>query len=229
MGRVTDPAGSIQVRKRVGVLVSGNGSNLQALIDATSDPSFPARIVVVVANRPGVRALDRARAAGIATRVVPHHAYPDRERFDAELHRSLIEAGCQIVCLAGFMRILTGGFVNAWQGRMLNIHPSLLPEFRGLDTHGRALRAGRRVAGCTVHFVSPALDSGAVILQARVPVLDGDTPERLAARVLEQEHRIYPLALRLLAEGRICLVDGKLAGDTDVANFQLGEVENAGL
>lgn len=186
-------------KKRVAVLISGSGSNLQALIDAAQQPDYPARIVRVISNKPDAYGLERAALAGIPTTVLPHKDYPSREAYDAALHEVLAEAGAEIVCLAGFMRILTTEFVEKWQGRMLNIHPSLLPAYRGLDTHARALADGAKTHGCTVHFVVPELDAGPIILQAEVPVLAGDTPDTLAARVLEQEHRIYPEALRRIA------------------------------
>ena len=217
-------------RKRVGVLASGNGSNLQALIDACADPSFPARIVLLICNRPGARAIARADAAGIPTAVIPHRDFADRASFDAALDTALVVASCDIVCLAGFMRILTSDFVERWSDRMLNIHPSLLPAFRGLDTHRRALAANVRKAGCTVHLVTPDLDAGPCILQAHVNIRDGDTPERLAARVLEQEHKIYPVALRLFAEERAIVEAGKVTilnsdGQVEAVmeqNFRLG-------
>jgi phosphoribosylglycinamide formyltransferase-1 len=197
-------------RARVGVLVSGRGSNLQALLDACAAADFPAEVALVISNLPGVKALDRAEAAGVPHRVIPHRAYPSREAFDAELDRALRAAGVDIVCLAGFMRLLSAGFVTAWDGRMLNIHPSLLPAFPGLDTHRRALEAGVRLHGCTVHLVTPDLDAGPILVQAAVPVEDDDDEDRLAARVLEQEHQAYPRALRLLAEGKV-RVEGKRA------------------
>lgn len=202
---------------KVGVLVSGRGSNLQALIDACADPAFPAEIVTVVSNVPGVYALDRAAAAGIATAVVSHRDFPNRETFDQAVDAVLRAAGVEFVCLAGFMRLLSDGFVQGWLDRMMNIHPSLLPLFKGLHTHQQALDAGVRVHGCTVHMVRPALDSGPIVVQAVVPVLPGDTAERLASRVLEQEHLAYPLALRLIAEGR-AVVNGtrvEIIGDDD--------------
>lgn len=192
---------------RVGVLASGRGSNLQALIDACADPAFPAEIVHVLSNVAGAYALDRAEQAGIPTSVIRHQDYPSRETFDAAVDARLRGAGVEFVCLAGFMRLLSQGFVQGWEGRMINIHPSLLPSFKGLHTHAQALRAGVKVHGCTVHFVRPALDDGPIVVQAAVPVLPGDTEDALAARVLEQEHRAYPLALRLIAEGR-AVIDG---------------------
>ncbi len=198
------------MKKKVGVLVSGRGSNLQALLDAAADPAFPAEIALVISNIPGVYALERAEKAGVATQVIPHKQFSSREEFDAALDAALRAAGVEIVCLAGFMRLLTKGFVEGWAGRMINIHPSLLPSFKGLHTHERAIEAGVKLHGCTVHLVTPELDDGPILVQAAVPVLDGDDADALAARVLEQEHRAYPLALRLLAEGRVT-VDGPRA------------------
>jgi phosphoribosylglycinamide formyltransferase-1 len=193
---------------KLGVLISGRGSNLQALIDAAARPSYPARIALVISNVPDVEGLARAARAGIPTQVIAHRAYPDRAQFEAALDAALREAGVDLVCLAGFMRLLTDWFVQRWHDRLINIHPSLLPAYKGLDTHARAIAAGERFAGCTVHFVRPAMDDGPIILQAKVPVLPGDTTEALAARVLEQEHRLYPEAVRLIAEGR-ARVDGE--------------------
>ncbi len=197
------------VRKRVGVLVSGRGSNLQALLDACADSAFPAEIALVIANVADAPALARAERAGVATRTIPHRDFPSREDFDAALDRALREAGIDIVCLAGFMRILTPGFVEGWRGRMINVHPALLPAFKGLDTHARALAEGVKLHGCTVHLVVPDLDAGPILAQAAVPVLDGDDADALAARVLIQEHRLYPLALKLLAEGRVRIGNGR--------------------
>lgn len=202
-------------RCRLVVLISGSGSNLQAFIDAARDPGYPCAVVGVVSNRPGVRGLERAAGAGIATRVVDHTQFPDRERFDAALAAAVDGFEPELVILAGFMRILTPGFVRRYTGRLLNIHPSLLPRYPGLHTHRRAIEAGDREAGASVHFVTEELDGGPVVLQARVAVHPDDTPETLAARVLVEEHRIYPLAARLFAEGRLRLVDGKaLLDDT---------------
>ena len=191
-------------RVRTAVLISGRGSNLQALIDAAADPSFPAEIVLVISNVEGVYGLERARQAGIATAVISHKGL-SREAFDAKLDAALEAADVQLVCLAGFMRILSDGFARKWTGRLLNIHPSLLPSFRGVHVHEQALEAGVKFSGCTVHFVVPELDAGPIVEQAVVPVLANDTPDSLAARVLEQEHRIYPAALKLLAEGKVKL------------------------
>lgn len=187
-------------KKRVAVLVSGSGSNLQALIDAASHADYPAEITVVISNKDDAYGLERARQAGIRTEVLRHNAYPTREAYDAAMHEVLMQYNTDIVCLAGFMRILSAEFVQKWNGRMLNIHPSLLPAYRGLNTHARALADGAKTAGCTVHYVVPELDAGPIIAQAEVLVHDSDTPETLAARVLEQEHRIYPEALRQVCE-----------------------------
>ncbi|HYH22022.1 MAG TPA: phosphoribosylglycinamide formyltransferase [Azospirillum sp.] len=194
---------------KLGVLISGRGSNLQALIDACAQPDFPAEIALVLSNKADAYGLERARNSGIATAVVSHRDHPgDKPAFEAAMDAALREAGVELVCLAGFMRILSPWFVERWQDRLINIHPSLLPSFKGLDTHERAIAAGVRVHGCTVHFVRPAMDDGPIIVQAAVPVLGTDQPHDLAERVLEQEHRIYPLAVRLIAEGR-ARVDGE--------------------
>ena len=195
-------------RVKTAVLISGRGSNLQALIDACADPNFPAEIVLVLSNVDGAGGLERAKKAGIATTVISHKGRT-REDFDAGIDAALRAAGVEIVCLAGFMRILSDGFARKWEGRVLNIHPSLLPAFKGVHVHERVLAAGVKVSGCTVHFVVPELDAGPIVEQARVPVLAGDTPDTLAARVLVEEHRIYPHALKLLAEGKVKLADGK--------------------
>ena len=190
-------------RKRVAILISGRGSNMAALIDAARKPDYPAEIVVVISNRPDAAGLVLARQKGIQTATIDHKAFPTRDAFDAALETRLARARVDIICLAGFMRMLTTPFVERWRGRMLNVHPSLLPDLKGLDTHTRALAAGAKLHGCTVHFVEPELDSGPIILQAEVPVLDGDDEKTLAARVLAEEHRIYPEALKLLAEGKL--------------------------
>jgi phosphoribosylglycinamide formyltransferase 1 len=189
-------------RKRIGVLISGRGSNLQALIDAARGPDFPAEIVTVISNRPDAYGLERARKAGIAGQVIDHKTYGSRKAFDSALDAALQEAACDFICNAGFMRLLTPGFVEAWRDRQLNIHPSLLPAFRGLHPHERALEMGVRLSGATVHFVRSEMDAGPIILQAAVPVLTGDTAETLAARVLAAEHAIYPRALALIASGQ---------------------------
>src|SRR5437016_4021293 len=202
-------------RKRVAILISGRGSNMVALIEAAGDKRYPAEIVLVVSNEPQAQGLAHAGAAGIATAVVDHRPFGKRrEAFERALQVELDTHHIEIVCLASFMRLLTASFVSQWQGRMLNIHPALLPDFKGLDTHARALAAGAKVHGATVHFVVPEMDSGPIIIQAAVPVRDDDTAETLAARVLAVEHRIYPRALKLVAQGRVRVADGRciLAG-----------------
>lgn len=194
-------------RLKVAVLISGRGSNLQALIDACAQRDFPADIRLVLSNRSDAQGLARAAQAGIATQVISHRDFATRDAFDAALDAALQAAGIELVCLAGFMRLLGEAFVERWRDRLVNIHPSLLPAFRGLDTHARALAAGVRFTGCTVHFVRAAVDDGPIIVQAAVPVLPGDDSEALAARVLAAEHRAYPLALRLIAEGRVRVRD----------------------
>lgn len=190
-------------RKRVGILISGRGSNMSALIEAARSPDYPAEIVGVLSNRAAAPGLATAAAEGIATASLAQSKFPTRDMFEDVMTQTLESWEVDIVCLAGFMRILGDDFVNHWSGRMINIHPSLLPLYKGLHTHERALADGARVHGCTVHFVTPGLDEGAAILQAEVPVLPGDTVDSLAARVLIEEHRIYPEALRLLASGKI--------------------------
>ena len=197
-------------KQRIAILISGRGSNMASLIEAASDPAYPAAVALVLSNRPGAGGLAHAAAAGIATLVVDHKAFPDREGFERALDRALSEARAELVCLAGFMRVLTPSFVERWRGRMLNVHPSLLPLFKGLGTHARALAAGVRVHGCTVHYVVPELDSGPIVAQEAVPVQWDDTEATLAARVLEAEHRLYPQALAAVAAGRIRL-DGDRA------------------
>jgi formyltetrahydrofolate-dependent phosphoribosylglycinamide formyltransferase len=191
------------MKKRVAILISGRGSNMEALIRAAEVPGYPAEIIGVLSNKADAGGLVFARAKGIATAVRSHRDFATREAFDAALDAVLQDWRTDIVCLAGFMRVLTPGFVAGWEGRMLNIHPSLLPAFQGLHTHERALEAGVAEHGCTVHFVTAGLDDGPPILTARVPVLTDDTAESLAARVLVEEHRIYPEALALVARGEI--------------------------
>jgi phosphoribosylglycinamide formyltransferase-1 len=190
-------------KKRVAILISGRGSNMTALIEAAAAEDYPAQIVLVVSNRPQAAGLERARGAGIATIVVDHTAFAgDREAFERALDAKLRTNDVELVCLAGFMRLLSPWFVTRWSGRMLNIHPSLLPQFKGLDTHRRALAARVARHGATVHFVVPEMDAGPIVAQDSVAVHDGDIEETLAARVLEVEHRLYPRALRAVAEGR---------------------------
>ena len=180
----------------IAVLISGSGSNLQALIDACSKPEFPAKIVTVISNKADAYGIERAKKSGIATEIINHKDFSDREEFDAELHNRIIKNGAEFVCLAGFMRLLTAGFVNKWQNKMINIHPSLLPSFKGIYSHRDAIAAKVKIHGCTVHWVVPEMDAGEIIIQAAVPVLIDDTRETLGARVLKQEHIIYPLALQ---------------------------------
>jgi phosphoribosylglycinamide formyltransferase 1 len=196
-------------RKRVAVLISGRGSNMVALIEAAKDPSYPADIVLVLSNRADAAGLARAKAEGIATAVVDHAAFgKDREAFERALQAELEQHRIDLVCLAGFMRLLTPWFVRRWQGRLINIHPALLPAFKGLNTHERALEAGATHHGATVHFVVPEMDSGPIILQDSLRILDTDNADTLATRVLELEHRIYPLALARVAQGEVKIGDG---------------------
>jgi phosphoribosylglycinamide formyltransferase-1 len=191
-------------RKRVAILISGRGSNMAALIEAAKAPDYPAEIALVVSNRSDADGLALAHAAGVATMVLDHKPFgKDRLAFDSALQAILDQHRIELICLAGFMRLFTPEFTERWYGRMLNIHPSLLPAFPGLDPHGQALRAGVKTSGATVHFVIAETDAGPIVLQESVPVHPGDTAETLAARVLEAEHRIYPQALRDLAEGRV--------------------------
>lgn len=196
---------------KVGVLISGRGSNLQALIDACAALDFPAEIALVLSNKADAYGLERAASAGVPVAVVSHRDFPgDKRSFEEAMDARLREAGVELVCLAGFMRLLSPWFVERWHDRMINIHPSLLPSFKGLDTHQRALDAGVRFHGCTVHYVRSEMDEGPIIAQAAVPVLPGDDADRLSVRVLEAEHRLYPQALRLIAEGRARVEDGRV-------------------
>jgi phosphoribosylglycinamide formyltransferase-1 len=201
-------------RKRVGVLISGRGSNLQALIEAARDPAYPAEIVLVISNVPGAPGLAHAEEAGIAALVINHKDFATREDFDQVLDQTLRQAEIDILCNAGFMRLHTPGFVRAWHDRHLNIHPSLLPAFKGLHTHARVLEAGAKITGCTVHFVREEMDTGPIVAQAAVPVVAGDTPDSLAARVLQAEHRLYPLALKLVASGAVQVEGEHVVGMT---------------
>lgn len=188
---------------KIAVLISGRGSNLQALIDACAADDFPAEIALVLSNKADALGLERAQKAGIATKTLSHKDFTDREAFDTAMSAAIEAAGAEFVCLAGYMRLLSDAFVRTWRDKLINIHPSLLPAFKGLHVHEQALEAGVRFSGCTVHFVRPAMDEGPIIAQAVVAVLPGDTPDDLAARILEQEHVLYPLALRLIGEGRV--------------------------
>ncbi len=209
---------------KIAVLISGRGSNLQALIDACRDADYPAEIGLVLSNVGGAAGLERAREADIPTAVIGHKDFEDRKGFEDALLGELGRAGVDLVCLAGFMRLLSEHFLRPWHNRVVNIHPSLLPSFEGVHVHERVIESGARLSGCTVHIVRPAMDSGPIIIQAAVPVHPGDSPETLAARVLEQEHRIYPMAVRYIAEGRLrivaerVIIDGASAPDAALCN-----------
>ena len=204
------------MNRRVAILISGRGSNMTALIEAAKTDGFPAEIVVVISNKADAAGLAKARGCGIPTLVIESKPYgADRAGFEAVLQSALDDAQVDLICLGGFMRLFTAEFVRRWHGRMLNIHPSLLPSFPGLDPHGQALRGGVKISGATVHFVIPETDAGPIVMQGAVTVHDDDTPERLASRVIQIEHRIYPAALRLLAsnllrlEGDLCKTAGQ--------------------
>ena len=193
---------------KVGVLISGRGSNLQALINAGAEQDYPAEIVLVVSNDESAKGLEIASSSGIPTKVIDDRGYNTRQTFDAAVEEALSEANVGLICMAGFMRLVSAWFAERWRERILNIHPSLLPAFRGLSVHERVIESGVRFTGCTVHFVRPAVDEGPIIMQSVVPVFPNDTVEALAARVLKAEHRIYPAALRMVAEGRV-----RISGD----------------
>jgi len=203
-------------RKRVGVLISGRGSNLGALIEACKAPDYPAKIVLVISNLPSAQGLLRAESALIPALVINHKDFATREGFDAALDTALNEAGVELLCNAGFMRLHSEGFVARWRNRHLNVHPSLLPAFRGLHSHARVLEAGATITGCTVHFVRPEMDTGPIVAQAAVQVLPDDTPESLGARVLDAEHRLYPHALRLVASGEVRVEDEHVVRTTQI-------------
>ncbi len=213
---------------RISVLISGGGTNLQALIDACAQSNFPAQIALVLSNNADAFGLERAKKAGITTKVINHKDYENRESFEDDINEALKEVKTELVCLAGFMRILNASFVNEWKDRMINIHPSLLPSYKGLHTHERALEDGVRFAGCTVHFVRPEMDDGPIIIQAAVPITAEDTTETLAARVLEAEHKIYPEAIKLIAERRIrirghrAIIEGMIVTSETIINPILG-------
>jgi phosphoribosylglycinamide formyltransferase 1 len=207
------------MKRRVAILISGRGSNMVALIEAAKARDFPAEIAVVISNRAEAGGLERARASGIATEIIESKPFgKDRAAFEKLLEEKLAQHRIELICLGGFMRLFTAEFVQRWYGRMLNIHPSLLPSFPGLDPHGQALKAGVKISGATVHFVIPETDAGPIVMQGAVAVRDDDTTESLSERILAVEHRIYPAALRLLASGRLklegdlCRIDGRAAG-----------------
>lgn len=214
---------------KTAVLISSRGSNMQSLVRACAAENFPAEITTVLANNLEAAGLKFAAENAIPTRVIDHRDHDSREAFEAEITRYLEELEIDLICLAGFMRLLTADFVNRWRDRILNIHPSLLPAFKGLHVHERAIESGARFTGCTVHIVRPEMDNGPIIVQAAVPILQNDSPDSLAARILEQEHRIYPLALKLMAEGRvriqgpIAVIDGADEASRAVINPKLEE------
>lgn len=212
---------------RVSVLISGGGSNLQTLLDMCADENAPAEIVRVISNVPTAFGLERAKKAGVATTVVNHKDYDSRETFEDALDQVLSSEKVDMICLAGFMRLLTDGFVQKWKDRMINIHPALLPSFKGLHTHERAIEAGVKFHGCSVHYVRPAMDEGPIIVQACVPVLPTDTPDELQARVLKEEHKIYPLALKLVAERKV-RVSGEKVIYTGIKNLETSQINPIG-
>lgn len=199
-------------KRRTAILISGRGSNMASLIAASKEPDFPAEIALVLSNKPEAPGLATAKAQGIATAAVDHKIYAGRDAFEASLQKMLDAHRIDFICLAGFMRLLTPAFVTHWEGRMINIHPSLLPAFKGLHTHERALADGVKIHGCSVHYVVAEMDAGPIIAQAAVSVLDDDTPDTLGARVLEQEHVIYPLALKLAASGALKINNLRVTG-----------------
>lgn len=201
-------------RYKIAILISGRGSNMAALIEACKDDAHPADVALVISNRPDALGLEIARAADIPIRVIEHGDFDSREEFDAAMTAALAAAEVRLICLAGFMRLLSAEFCQRWRDRLINVHPSLLPAFKGLHVHKRMLETGVRIAGCTVHFVRPEMDEGPILVQAAVAIGADDTPETLAARILVQEHRIYPLAVRLIAEGRARTEGGMVAIET---------------
>jgi phosphoribosylglycinamide formyltransferase 1 len=209
---------------KLAVLISGRGSNLQSLIDSAASPDYPAEIALVISNRPKAAGLERATKAGVPHVVIDHKDFQTREDFDTALDEALRMAKVDYVCLAGFMRMLTPQFVSDWRGRLINIHPSLLPSFKGMHVHERMIDAGVKIAGCTVHFVSAEVDSGPIIGQAAIPVLPDDTAETLAARILEQEHKLYSSCIRLLAETKARLSGAAVVYDSSV--IASGEISN---
>lgn len=211
-------------KKRVAIFISGRGSNMQALVAAAEQPDFPAEIALVLSNRPDAAGLAWAKARGLNVLGMDHKRYESREHFEGQLQSILELSRIDLVALAGFMRLMTPAFVERWYGRMINIHPSLLPSFKGLDTHKRALEAGVRIAGCTVHFVSAEMDAGPIIGQAAVPVLPGDTPDGLAARVLQAEHRLYPRMLALVAANKVT-ADGPAVRWQDTGNIEINQTD----
>ncbi len=196
---------------KLGVMISGSGTNLQAIIDACAEVDYPAEIQVVISNRPEVKGLERAEKAGIKATCIDHREFETREAFEDAVHDCLKEHNVELVCLAGFMRILNSDFVNRWRDRMINIHPSLLPSYKGLHTHARAIEDGVRFGGCTIHFVRPEMDNGPILMQAAIPIAYDETPESLAAKTLVYEHKMYPAAIRMIAEGKARVSGNKVA------------------
>lgn len=188
---------------KIAILISGSGTNLQALIDACNETDYPAEITLVISNKAEAYGLTRARNAGITTKVINHKDFKSREEFDKSMHAEIIASGAEFICMAGFMRLLSEWFVNQWHNKLINIHPSLLPSFKGVDAQKQALDAGVKIAGCTVHFVRTEMDAGPIIMQSAVPVLPGDTPEVLGKRILTKEHECYVESLRMIAAGKI--------------------------
>lgn len=207
-------------RKRIAVLISGRGSNMSALIDAAADPAYPVEISLVLSDKPEADGLAKAREDGITAEAIDRRSFEDKPSFEAALTARLEAAGIDFICLAGFMRILSANFVEHWRDRLINIHPSILPSFRGIDTHQRAIETGVKLHGCTVHFVRPEVDAGPIIAQAAVPVFDGDSADTLAARVLEVEHRLYPLALKLVASGAARIENDRVVITGEVDDWQ---------
>lgn len=215
------------MKRRVAILVSGRGSNMAALIHAAAAADYPAEIALVISNRADALGLDKAKASGVPTLLIESKPFAkDRAAFEAVLQSTLDRHGIELICLGGFMRLFTPAFAQAWQGRMLNIHPSLLPAFPGLDPHGQALRAGVKLSGATVHFVIPQTDAGPILMQGAVPVSDSDTSDTLSERILEVEHRIYPEALRLLAAGKVTIEGSvcRVADSHGTENFLISPV-----
>jgi phosphoribosylglycinamide formyltransferase-1 len=217
-----DAAMTANTKKRVAVLISGRGSNMQALVEAARAPNYPAEIALVISNRPDAPGLAWAKAQGIPALGFDHKHYESREHFEGQMQSMLDLSKIDIVALAGFMRLMTPSFVERWRDRMINIHPSLLPSFKGLKTHERALEAGVRISGCTVHFVRAEMDDGPIIAQAAVPVETSDTADVLAARVLAAEHRLYPHALALVAQCQV-RVDGEVLSWQDIGNAEINQ------
>lgn len=215
------------VRKKVAILISGRGSNMAALVEAAAEQGYPAEIVAVISDKPDAAGLNYAAARGLSTQVIERSGFDSKDSHDEAIHAALVASGAEIVALAGYMRLFTAGFVDKWLGRMINIHPALLPSFKGLDTHQKAIAAGVRIHGCTAHFVTPQMDDGPIIAQAAVAVKIGETPESLAASVLKAEHQLYPMALRMVAEGLVTMVDGRTVYATGAGILQDGAALHA--